>query len=638
MYSGTQNKAVDPGTPLLTRALETLGEGNRQGAMEYCRRGIQQAPDDSELHRVLGECLAQEGEISGGIASLERARELNPADVRVLESLGIVLAMARRFEEAATVFQVAVNGAPERPRLQFEWARALLGARRVDEAVSLLEQVCRRCPDFAAAHVQLGRVQLNRGRNLDAIAPLRRAATIQPNNVQVISLLGRAVAVRGNEAARACFERAVELAPEEPQLHVDLGHSRVQGGDLEGAEASYRKALGLAPGMVAAEVGLGHVLHRQGENDEALVKVMDVATLEHPPGDSCPLPVVVANALTVYALALRSLGRAQEAVPHLERWLARGPYAQRPEVMVWHTLGGLYEKLGDPERALAAHQRANESKRCSYDPAAQDSCVAGMVAAYPAPIRPLTPPLDGPRPVFIVGMPRSGTSLLEQILACHPEVHGAGELSHVRRITEDLPRRLRASLPYPECRAVLDRHTATDLARSHLSELSELAGDKLIVIDKMNFNFLYLGIINELFPGARILHCTRSPLDTCLSCYCQNFNSNLAFSNRLDHLAHYHRSYQRLMEHWSRVITLPMREVVYEDLVEDLEGTVSTVLDFLDLPWDDRCLRFHQSDRTIATASFEQVRRPLYTSSVGRSDRYRHLLGPLVRGLGQDGH
>lgn len=237
-------------------------------------------------------------------------------------------------------------------------------------------------------------------------------------------------------------------------------------------------------------------------------------------------------------------------------------------------------------------------------------------------------------PVFIVGMPRSGTTLVEQILASHPQVAAAGELDHFALSAQDLPALLDKAAPYPECAAELSRGEEDLLGRAYLKGLREAAGAAPIMTNKLPFNVLRLGLIAMMFPRARIIHCTRDPMETCLSIYLQNFAVQQTWATDLGDLGRYDRAYRTLMAHWSRCLPLRVFELGYEDLVAAPEARIAALLAFLDLPWDSRCLRFHETPRPVVTPSLWQVRQPIYTRSVGRWRRYAHHLGPLRTALG----
>ena len=225
-------------------------------------------------------------------------------------------------------------------------------------------------------------------------------------------------------------------------------------------------------------------------------------------------------------------------------------------------------------------------------------------------------------PVFIVGMPRSGTSLVEQIAASHPDVFGAGELKDVGNIA--------SSLSFGQ----IQRGPINDAARKELDHLRNLGGSSLRMIDKMPANVEYLGLIAMLFPAARVIICRRDPRDTCLSCFFQHFEAGNLYAFDLNHCGRHHLQTDRLIAHWLKVLPLRMLQVRYEGLVADLEEQSRRIISFLGLPWNPACLSFHQTERTVLTASDWQVRQPIYTRSVGRWRNYERHLGPLFKALG----
>jgi hypothetical protein len=237
-------------------------------------------------------------------------------------------------------------------------------------------------------------------------------------------------------------------------------------------------------------------------------------------------------------------------------------------------------------------------------------------------------------PVFIVGMPRSGTTLVEQVLASHPRVHGAGEINDLWRILSELGPALPPGSRQPEDVGKAPPAIWRELGGRYVSRLRRYSADADRVIDKLPFNYTLAGIIRLMLPGARIIHCVRDPRDTCLSCYLTSFQNDRGFTFDLAELGETYRLYWDLMGHWRDVLPGGLFEVRYEALVDDLEGQGRGLVDYLGLEWSDDCLRFFENPRSVTTASMTQVRQPLYRSSVGRWRRYRDYLGPLMQGLG----
>lgn len=330
------------------------------------------------------------------------------------------------------------------------------------------------------------------------------------------------------------------------------------------------------------------------------------------------------------------LGREEEALEVVIRAMA-GPDARPPRTLssLQFTAAQLLDRIGRYGEAFAYATCANAPWAASYDPVRMENMVntcADLFAPGKIPSIAKASRLDA-TPVFILGMPRSGSTLVEQVLASHAQVFGGGELLWVNRLWQTLLSRLGGT---PSLDVALARMTPADadaVAAEYLNVLRGLHPTAARVIDKNLSNFMHLGLISRLLPGARVIHCRRDPLDTGISCYLTDFADVLPFTCSLPALGHFNRQHDRLMAHWKQVLDLPILEVDYEAVVEDLEGQARRMLNFLDLPWDERCLQFHRNPRRVATASKAQVRRPLYRSSIGRSHHYEPWLGELREAL-----
>jgi hypothetical protein len=295
-------------------------------------------------------------------------------------------------------------------------------------------------------------------------------------------------------------------------------------------------------------------------------------------------------------------------------------------------LGKAYLDIGDSARAFRHYDEGNRLKRStySYDVEETERWMAGIAEVFrPALIE--AKPGRGARsdlPVFVLGMPRSGTTLVEQILASHPMVHGAGELKRLHALIEEIG-------TFPECVTALSIDEITSLGERYLAGVAPMATGRRHVTDKMPSNFFYCGMIRLILPDARIVHCRRDPVDTCLSCYTKLFAAHQPFAYDQAELGRYHCAYQTLMAHWRA--TLPAShflEVDYEAVVRDVEGQTRRLLDFLSLPWDETCLRFYETERPVRTASVNQVRQPIYATSSGRWRKHAAQLKPLLDALG----
>ena len=298
--------------------------------------------------------------------------------------------------------------------------------------------------------------------------------------------------------------------------------------------------------------------------------------------------------------------------------------------MLLAELGALYDSIGQVDAAYAAYSEAHKRREGVFDPAELEAQVDRLIATF-------TPETfdhaarsnnTSNMPILIVGMPRSGTSLVEQILSAHPDVYGAGELEDLRAsslIGEQL-----SGIPFPEWIPKADTKVINAVGNWYLNKRLNQANGARWVTDKMPQNFQLLGLAALSMPGIRIVHCVRNPLDTALSCYFQGFKAALAWSNRLEWLGSYLVQYRRIMAHWEHVLPLPIHTVEYEKIVEDPESEIRALLDHCGIPFHEACLHHHQSGRQVATASYAQANKPIYTSSRGKSAKYRKHLEPLV--------
>jgi len=293
----------------------------------------------------------------------------------------------------------------------------------------------------------------------------------------------------------------------------------------------------------------------------------------------------------------------------------------------------LHDKKRDYDRAFAYYQKANALRPQNFDPKKHEEHISALIRAYPQNAEKITSDKDSRVPVFILGMPRSGTTLVEQILAAHPQIFGAGELPHISNMVSSLHKIIGHSQPYPNCISALTKPVLNALAATYLTEIRKFSSDSLRITDKMPANFLHIGLISQLFPKAAIIHCTRDPRDTGLSVYFQNFLGSHTYSFDLESIGIYYRQYARLMRHWQDLPGISLLNVCYEELVENPEKISRQMLDFIGLDWNEVCLQFYQSERSVMTSSYQQVREPVYKHSAGRWKNYEKYLKPFADAL-----
>jgi tetratricopeptide (TPR) repeat protein len=448
-----------------------------------------------------------------------------------------------------------------------------------------------------------------------------------PKNGPLVHALGAAEFALGDlSAAREHLLSAIRLLPRNPTVRVDLASVyRKQGRFIE-ARRALEDALAIAPGdptalaqLAETEMLLGNAAEAERWLREAL-KPIDAE------------PDSPAIALAFAKLAPR-IGREEEAAARLARALASPGVPRILQCEGLFRLASLEDKLGRVDAAFESLRRANTLKHAEFDPTDFARKVDRAISYWRAERIPSLRCADGMgrEAVFIVGMPRSGTTLVEQIIDSHPKAHGGGELAAIGALAAQLD--AGGVPPLVVDPGSVDAEALARLARGYLEPLRRLGPDAEIITDKMPLNGLHLGLIWRMLPEARVIVCRRDPVDTCLSCYFHHFAGALPFAYDLAHLGAMHRAHDRLLAHWIAALPLRIMEVRYEELVADPEPSIHRILEFVGLPFDERCLHFHESGRVALTASNEQVRQPIYRSSVNRSARYRAHLGPLLAAL-----
>ncbi len=522
-----------------------------------------------------------------------------------------------RFEELESLARELIK---QYPHAGFVWK--VLGVAlksQGKDALIALKKATELLPNDAESHTNLALALQDIGQLDAAVASCRRALLIRPDYAEAHNNLSNALReLRQLDAAAASCRRALEIKPDFAQAHHSLGVVLRNQGCIAEAEISCRRALAIDPHLPGAIAFMAELQADKGQFAEAESLFRSVIAIK--PG-SPEAWAGIAGVRKMTSSDTEWLAAAQGIAGH-----ALPP---RSEARLRFAIGKYYDDVSDFDQAFAHYQRANELGKLygnEYDRQQQTLAVDVLMRIYGSDWieRETVNGNASARPVFIVGMPRSGTSLAEQILASHPAVFGAGELGFWKNS---------AALHAPSVlTGKIDEMVLGKLANDYLQVLKGHSADAAKVVDKMPDNFLHLGLIHAAFPNARIIHMQRNPIDTCLSIYFQHFNTSHAYASDLDDLAHYYTEYFRVMEHWRAALPAQaILHVPYEGLVEDQEGWSRKMLDFIDLPWDARCIDFHQCVRTVSTASNWQVRQKISKASVLRWRNYEKYVDPLQR-------
>ncbi len=537
---------------------------------------------------------------------------------------GIALQRNGDLEAAEAVYRRLLRDDPDDPGALHYLGLLRFQQDRLEEAGELIARSLQHDGANANAWSDLGTVRVRAGAPEDALEPFSRALAIAPAHPDALNNAAQALRkLRRFGEARPLLERLVALKPASAPARYALADVQHKTSDLAGAIETYQKALRLDPEDRRTRLGLGDACESMGRFKQARMQYLSVLRRE----PDSPLALARLLQLREGDLDAKWVGKAQS--------LADDPdVPEDGRIRLNVALGYYHDRQHDYDEAFRRLQLGCDvqAEREPFDSDGFARAIDGLLEVLTEEFfkTATTSGVSSERPVFIVGMPRSGTTLTEQILASHSRVAAGGELSMLLKVSYQIRDLSRSGEPYPRGLRTMGRLGLRQLARRYLTHLETVSREADRVTDKLPFNFMHLGAIALMFPRARIVHCRRHPLDNCLSCYFTSFAEQIRFANRLDTLGRYYLDYDRLMRHWSKVLPVKIFDLHYEDLVRDTDSQVRALLDFCGLEWEDACRSFYETPRGVRTPSRWQVRQPIYTASVQRWRNYERHLGPLV--------
>ncbi|MEX2497143.1 MAG: sulfotransferase [Woeseia sp.] len=600
----------------------------------YVKEALRRFPDFAVAHDVHGDLMLATGRARPAVAAYEQAVRLDPARPATLAKID------RARQAVAAGGAVSNDRKTPKTRMAFaaeiSEAESLQQAGDVNKAEDIYRNILKKDPDHVeAARLLAGIASLNK-RFREAEVFLLRATSLAPNYARAwVDLVDAQREQEKYDEAIESAERLLALEPNKPESYmVHAGVLGVAGRHRE-AIASYRKTIELAPQKAAAMCGMAHHLKTIGEPEEAIrqYRACIAAKADH--------------AEAYWSLANLKTFRFEEAeVAAMETLIREGGLPDEALSMLHNALGLEYEARGDFDAAFANFKSCNTLRRRqeSYDPVDTEATHDRVIRFFDETrLGQCVSAELHPVPVFIVGLPRSGSTLIEQILASHTLVEGTHELSDLSKVV----RRYRShrNEQFPQTLDGLKPEGWARLGREYLESTRKHRSGAPFFIDKNPNNFVFTGLLKLAIPNAKIINARRHPMDSCLGSYKQLFASGQPFTYDLTELGEYYLQYQRLMEHWQRVVPGFVLDVHYEQVVADLENEVRRILDFCGLPFEEGCLNFHETRRAVKTASSEQVRRPIYSSSINIWHNYEnhlgellHILKPLLAELPDENH
>ncbi len=655
-----------PGNPHANHLLGVLAHrvGRTELGLELIGKAIEKLPTEARFHVNRGEMCRLMKRLDEAIAHGEKAIALDPRSATAHSNLGIAYYDRKdydRAEELQKIAQALQPGLPESlnnlgsiQRGRKDKAGAIAYYRQVlethpnflesinnlgamlieddkaDEAIKVLLGALKLNPKYSEAHNNIANAFLAKEDHDRAIAAYNNALNLNPNYPEPLLGLARVYREKDrHDEALNYARRALELNPDKAEAYSLLGDILIKKGEYQECEAAYRKALALDENLLTAHLGLGQLRIEQGQLDVAK------ETFEHcmaiSPDELAPY---------IFMAQARKIEKNDPVLARLEKEAEQIGTMPSQKAMTLHfAMGKAYDDLKEHDQAFPHFLEGCRIKRAKiqYSPDNHDLATRNICNFFsPENIAKLRGGGNqSDLPIFVLGMPRSGTTLTETILASHPDVFAAGELHDLLSIANH-PKPGVNSEGFPLSMQGLTPDDLTLMGNRYLERLRKHAPDAKRITDKMPANFMALGLIHLMLPKAKIIHVKRNPADICLSAFTKNFNNSQYHSYDLTEMGRFYVDYARLMEHWQKVLPEgSFFNIQYEELVADPETKSRELVEFCGLEWNEACLTPHKTERNVKTASVTQVRQPVYTSSVERWRRYEKFLQPLMIALGE---
>jgi len=651
--------------PSLSDAHSILGvvlnaQGRGKESVASLKKAIKLAPKVASYRSNLGEVQRLQGNLADATVNLQKAIELDPRNAQAYNNLGIIRFESRAYDQAVASYKRAIEINPNFPEAYNNLGNALRKIGDPEGALDAYENALSLREVYPEAYNNLGTMLREQGKQDRAEHALRKAIQQNPKYVDALNnLAGLYFGMQKDLDALRQLAEVFKISPRDKRALILTARCQLRRTNFAAAEQAARLVLNDDPANAEALTVLGQVLH-ETDNYEEAIKVLERAVEISPRNP---------EALSFYGVALKSVGRLDDARKTILQALEYnsrmyGAYASLSDLIDYRKDKALFKQLeeimdsaedleapgmlpvhfayakalddnGKHEKALQHYITGGKLKRKTlpYNEAETHDFFEGIRKAFPVEIFKDRPFEGDPtkRLVFIVGMPRSGSTLVEQILASHDDIYGAGEVKYFSQALHRMRDRFPSLSKYPDMVPELRASQYKVLADTYRQMMFKSTGNAKLITDKLLTNYFFIGMINLCFPNAKIINTRRDPVDTCFSTFTKLFKDDMPHSYDLGELGRYYRQYDALMKHWEKVLPKGVMQVVeYEDVVADTDKAARELIDFLGLEWNDKLLDFHKSNRPVKTASVAQVRQPIYNTSVKRWQKYGKGLQPLV--------
>ena len=597
-------------------------------AAESFRDAVRTDPLHEEAWHQLALILFQYDQNEGAAECWRCAIHANDKCLDHHHNYAMALQKCGQLEEAQASYRQALQIDDKSVSTWSNLASILRELGKTDEAIECCQEAIRIDPSYADAYNNMGNIYLSRGEAEQALRWADQAIELNPENASAFATAAGALqSACESQAVVDHLTEAIKVTPEDADLYVRRAEAMLNYGQPDEALADFEQAMTLDSNCTRAGTGIAKVHLFLGQTEEAR-QVLEPLTLDphHDP-----------DAVILLAVLLQSQKQYEESVSLLEQRLEAGNLNHAHQRRISYALGDAFDKMQRFDTAFEWYHKANQANLGTFDFDETEQLFKRIIETFtPEAMSRLPRSQDRcDQGVFIVGMPRSGTTLIEQIMDSHPQIHGAGEANFFVPVFRDLAERVEMK-GFPQSLLSLTQNQVNQIGASCVSRLKKMSDTHVRVIEKTPSNFRFLGLLQMFMPGSRVILCSRHPLDTCLSCYFHDFMGWHPYIYDLKILGKYYRLYERMVAHWRSVLDLDILEVRYEDLVADQEAESRRIIEFAGLEWDDTCLKFFENPRRVQSASAQQVREPIYTTSVARYKPYLANLSPLVESLGLD--
>jgi len=621
------NYPNDPNALRLS-GVSSIDQGKPEIALIPLQKALKIAPDFSQAHEDLGTAWFLLGDLNKSEVCLNAALKLDPSKFSTWKSLGDLLSDQGKEDEANKAYEKALS--TNNKYSDLTKAMTLVRKGQIGEAEKIYKQILKDDPKNVDA-LRLLALLVTKGGSVDqGIMILTKCTEIAPDYAlawgNLANMYRQKEGYENLDKSIYCFKKATELRPNWAEGWAGLGTVYTRSSLHEEGIVAYQKSISIKEGQPRVHLSLGHVYKTTGKQNQSIQSYKDAINHFEMFGEA------------YWSLAnLKTYSFSEEEIKLMKLQLTKEDLPEREKVHFLFALGKAYEDRKDYKISFNYYDQGNDLNRgrSTYDPKAVETVSRRIINFFDDDF--IKDKVNwghvAPDPIFIVGLPRSGSTLIEQILSSHSQAEGTMELPNILNMARKLGSGTKDQTAYPEVLSTLSKGEIESLGKQYLSETEFIRSSFPFFIDKMPNNFSHIGLIHLILPNAKIIDARRNPLDTCFSCYKQLFARGQMFTYDLSEIARYYVNYIKLMDHWDEILPGKVHKVVYEDMVQNQEEETRKLLDYCNLPFEEECLKFYETKRAVKTASSEQVRQPIYKQSVQLWQNYEEFIDQLKIGL-----